>query len=186
MQDVGRYTMTKTSRIILLFFLLIFALKLKSQNIDELSLINLSIDSTYSLKTCFQIIHPPYYKCCDQDTLRGDKLIDCCNQSPVQKEFRVLCARCVNEKEFDTLKLIMVVEDTAQQFEIKSVKKYILSRLGKNSKFYDFVRNFKKTVQSRKYNIDSLHQGKIQFMTKESFDKENRHYRFGKSGSQML
>jgi hypothetical protein len=81
----------------------------------------------------------------------------------------------------------MVVTDTTEQLEItKEQKKYLLNRLGRNSKFYGFVKTFKKTILPRKYDIDSLHQGRIHFITKESFDKENERYIFGRTGSQIF
>jgi hypothetical protein len=183
----SRHTETYISRFILLLCFLAFELKLQSQVVDELSLINISIDSTYELKTCLSIIRPPYYKCCEQDTLHGDKLAKCCDNSSVPKQFSVSCSRCVSEKEFDTLKLIMIVRNTTEQLTItKGQKKYLLSRLGKKSKFYDFLKNYKTFVGSRKYDIDSLHQGKIQFIAEETFKKANRRYTFGKSGTQIL
>jgi hypothetical protein len=186
-RNVACYTMTYIQRFILLLCFLAFELKLQSQVADELSIVNLSIDSTYDINTCLKIIRPPYHKCCEQDTLYGDKLIECCDKSTVSKQFKVYCSRCVDEKEFDTLKLLMVVSGTTEQLEItKDQKKYLLNRLGRNSKFYDFLKNLKKPILAKKYDIGSLHQGRIHFITKETFEKENRWQTFGKSGTQIL
>jgi hypothetical protein len=165
---------------------MIFNLELKSQEIDELSLLNLSIDSTYDLKTCFHIIQPPYYKCCDHDTLSIEKIVECCKQSPVPKQFRVDCFACINQGEFDTLNQLMIVYDTISLFDIAKEKKYLMKCLGKKSKFYPFVKNCRKVIPERKYDIDSLHQGRIRFLTREDFDNENRKYKWGKYGNQML
>ncbi|HEX6431013.1 MAG TPA: hypothetical protein VF008_25160 [Niastella sp.] len=178
--------MTNASRFILFLCLLTSNLALKSQEIDELSLLNLSIDSTYNLNSCFQIIKPPYYKCCDQDTLSIEKLVECCKQSPVPQQFRVDCFRCINQQEFDTMTQLMIVYNTISSFDITKDKKYLMNEIGKKSKFYLFVKNFRKAIPPRKYDIDSLHQGRIRFLTREDFDNENRKYRFGKYGNQML
>lgn len=44
-----------------------------------------------------------YYKCCNQDTLCGDKMIECCQTSSIPKEFRVYCSYCINKQELDSL-----------------------------------------------------------------------------------
>ena len=166
-------------------FILFFS-NAQSQKIDELTIVNESLDSTYDLRTRFHIIEPPYFKCCDNDTLRGAKRKACCDQSGIPEEFRVNYYGCINRETFDTLDQLMIIDDTAFVFDLKDEKKYILERLGKDSKFYDFVKDFKRKVSAKKNNVESIHQGKIRFLSKSTFDIEKRTYSFGRSGKQML
>src|SRR2546428_939441 len=89
--------------------LTVSCLPVKSQADNDTKIYNSLIDSLYELQTCFKIIYPPFYKCCDNDTLYGDDLVKCCENSPVPKQYRIYCPSCANKQEFDTLNVLMVV-----------------------------------------------------------------------------
>ena len=163
-----------------------FSQQLKSQSIDELTIFNSLIDSIYNINTCQKIIYPPYYKCCNQDTLYSDKLIECCEKSAIPKEYRVYCSHCINRQELDSLNLIMVINDSLSPLDLTKSKKYLLTQIAKKSKFYDFIKNIKKPVQSRRYSLDSLKQGNIKFMTTEEFNNSNYAHRYGKTDKQFF
>ncbi len=97
-----------------------------------------------------------------------------------------MCGRCVNEKDFATIPLIMIVEEKQRPFLLEyRVRNYVASHLGKKSRFYSLIRSFRDTLPSRRYIPDSLHQGRIRFVTMKTYKTENRPFRYGKSGNQV-
>ncbi len=163
-----------------------FSQQIKSQSLDELTIFNSLIDSIYDINTCHKIIYPPYYKCCNQDTLHGHKMDECCKTSSIPKKFRVYCSHCMDKQEFDSLHQIMIIDDSLSTLDLRKYKKYLLTRISKKSKFYDFIKNIKKPVRTRGYHLDSLKQGNIKFTTLEEFNKQKYEHRFGKSGKQLF
>ena len=163
-----------------------FSQELKSQSIDELTIFNSLLDSIYDINTCQKIIYPPYYKCCNQDTLYGDKMVACCQTSSISKEYRVYCSYCMNKQEFDSLNQIMVINDSLMTLDIIKSKKYLLTKIPKTSRFYDFIKNIKKPLRTRGFSLDSLRQGNIKFTTLEEFNNSKYEHRFGKTGKQVL
>ncbi len=172
----------------ILIALLIFQTftEVKSQTVSEVAIFNSLLDTLYNINLCVKIIRPPYYKCCNQDTLYGDELVECCKQSSVPQKYRVYCANCLNEQELDSLDLIMLVNNSLSKLRVSDHKSYLLNQIPRDSKFYEFVEKFKETLKPRAYSYDSLRQRKIRFITKETFDIEKRSYRYGKYGKQLF
>lgn len=163
-----------------------FSQQLKSQSIDELTIFNSLLDSIYNINTCQKIIYPPYFKCCNQDTLYGDKIVECCQTSTVAKEYRVYCSHCINKQELDSLNQIMVINDSLSTLDLLKSKKYLLTQISKTSRFYDFIKNIKKPLRTRGFSLDSLKQGNIKFMTIEEFNNSKYEHRFGKTGKDLF
>ena len=166
--------------------LTISCLQGKSQADNEIKIYNSLIDSLYELNTCFKIIYPPFYKCCDSDTLYGDDMIKCCENSSVPKQYRIYCPRCANKQDFDTSNVLMVVTESFSTLDIKQDKKYLLSQVDKNSIYYDFIKSIKKPTPSRQLPADSIKQQNIKFITKKEFDRNGFIHRYGKTGKQIL
>jgi len=166
--------------------LTISCFQVKSQTDNEIKIYNSLIDSLYELKTCFRIIYPPLYKCCDNDTLYGDDLVKCCENSSVPKQYRIYCSNCANKQEFDTSNVLMVVNESFSKLDIQKHKKYLLSQVDKNSAYFDFIKSIRKPTLSRQLSADSLKQQNIKFITKKEFDKKGYVHRFGKYGKQIL
>ena len=160
--------------------------QLKSQTIDELSIFNSVIDSVYDINTCQKIVYPPYYKCCNQDSLYGDKIVECCNSSPVPEEYRVYCSHCINKQELDSLNQIMVINDSLSTMDLMKLRKYLLTQVSKTSRFYDMIINYRKPLGTRAFSLDSLKQGNIKFITIEEFNNSKYEHRFGKTGKQFF
>ena len=178
--------MKTASKIIATIILTTLCLQVKSQIDNEIKIYNSLIDSLYELKTCFKIIYPPFYKCCDNDTLYGDDLVKCCENSVIPKQYRVYCSNCVSKQEFDTLNVLMVVNKSFSTLDIQKDKKYLLSQIDKNSIYFKFIKSIKKPTLSRLLLTDSLKQQNIKFITKIEFDKKGFVHEFGKYGKQIL
>lgn len=169
-----------------LICLITFSQQLKSQTINELTIFNSVIDSIYDINTCQKIIYPPYYKCCNQDTLYGEKVVECCQASSVPKEYRVYCSHCINKQELDSLNQIMIINDSLSTLNLMKSKKYLLTRISKTSRFYDFIKNIRKPLRTRGFALDSLRQGNIKFMTIDEFNNSKHEHRFGKTGKELF
>lgn len=173
-------------KLTVLICMIAFSQQLKSQSTDELAIFNSLMDSVYDINTCQKIIYPPYYKCCNQDTLFGEKIIECCQASSIPKEYRVYCCYCINKAEFDTLNQIMIINDSLSTLDLAKSKKYLLTRISKTSRFYKFIKNIRKPIKTRGFSLDSLQQGNIKFMTMPAFNNSKYEHRYGITGKQMF
>jgi hypothetical protein len=160
--------------------------QVQPQIINEIKIYNSLIDSLYGLQTCFKIINPPFYRCCDVDTLSGKDYIKCCESSSVPKKYRVYCSICVNKQQFDTLNVLMIVSDSLLSLDIRKDKKFLLSRIDKNSAYYDFIKTIKHSIASRKLTADSLRQQNIKFIAAADFDESGFTRDFGKREKQIF
>ncbi len=158
----------------------------KSQADNEIKIYNSLIDSIYEIETCFKIIYPPFYKCCDNDTLYGLEKVKCCEKSNVPKQFQINCYNCADKAQFDTLNVLMVVNESFSSLDIKKDKKYLLTHFDKKSIFYKFIADIKTITKSKKLPADSIRQQNIKFITKAEFDKKDFVHRFGKYENQIL
>jgi hypothetical protein len=104
----------------------------------------------------------------------------------VPKQYRIYCPSCANKEEFDTLNVFMVVTESFSTLDIKQDKKYLLSQVGKNSVYYDFIKSIKRPTLSRPFSADSIKQQNIKFITKKEFDRNGYVHRYGKFGKQIL
>jgi hypothetical protein len=139
---------------------------------SEVQIYNSLMDSLYELQTCLKVIYPPFYKCCDTDTLYGGPLMKCCEKSAVPEQYKVYCANCVNKQQFDTLTVLMIVPESFSTLNILKHKKHLLSRVDKHSVYYNFIKNIHRPLIAGKLPADSLQQQNIKFITQKTFDKK--------------
>jgi len=93
---------------------------------------------------------------------------------------------CVNEQDLDSLNQIMIINDSLSTLDITKSKKYLLTQIPKTSMFYTLIKNIRKPLKARDFNLDSLQQRNIKFMTTEEFDDTKYEHRFGKTGKQLF
>lgn len=121
----------------------------------EMDVINSILIDIYSVGYGEKVVQLPYIACRDFKT---DTIIDNCKSIP--KEYRIYCKNCVNIDEFDTLNLIMYVEDTLIDLDITDNKNYLISKLDENSEFIEFIKSAKK-INKRYFTVDSLFQNQV-------------------------
>src|SRR6185437_2470014 len=93
---------------------------------------------------------------------------------------------CVNKQDLDSLNQIMIINDSLSTLDIMKSKNFLLTQIPKTSVFYTFIKNIRKPLRARGFNLDSLRQWNIKFMTTEEFDNRKYEHRFGKTGKQFL
>ena len=93
---------------------------------------------------------------------------------------------CVNKQDLDSLNQIMIINDSLSTLDIMKSKNFLLTQIPKTSVFYTFIKNIRKPLRARGFNLDSLRQRNIKFMTREEFDNRKYEHRFGKTGKQFL
>lgn len=168
-------------------FALFMCLSSKAQEeADEERILNSLMDSLYQIDLCHKIIKPPYYKCCPTDTFLSTKIIECCKESNIPFKFRVYCFDCVNERDLDSLELIVVVNDSLSRFELTNRKRLVTKEISKKSIFYNFLMNSNINIEAKRLAVDSLKQNNIKFLTAKSFKNEGRPKKYGKSGKQFF
>jgi hypothetical protein len=93
---------------------------------------------------------------------------------------------CINKQDLDSLNPIMIINDSLSTLDIMKSKKYLLTQIPKTSRFFALIKNIRKPLKARGFNLDSLEQWNIKFMTTEEFDNRKYEHRFGKTGKQLF
>ena len=93
---------------------------------------------------------------------------------------------CVNKQDLNSLNQIMIINDSLSTLDIMKSKNYLLTQIPKTSMFYTFIKNIRKPLRARGFNLDSLRQQNIKFMTLEQFDNRKYEHHFGKTGKQWF
>ncbi len=157
----------------------------KSPN-DEVSIYNSLLDSMYTLNTCFKIVYPPYYKCCDIDSLHETEEIECCEQSKIPKEYRVYCGMCFNKADYDSLNVYMITTEELLDIKLtKDEKKYVLNKLERKSPYYQLIKQAD-NLSKIHLAVSKLKQGNIQFITQKDYELKSKSHRYGKWGKEIL
>jgi hypothetical protein len=109
----------------------------------------------------------------------------CCKKSNILPEYKVYCIGCINESELDTLELIMATWNTLSSLNISEYKKYILSFIPDTSIFYKFVKGINKDSTKTEYNIETLKNNKIKFMSFADLKAKYQRFQYGLSGNKF-
>jgi hypothetical protein len=150
------------------------------QGFSEVEIFNSLLDSLYSIEYCHDIIRPPYYKCCDNDSLPLVDFVNCCQSSEIPKEYRKYCKGCLNESDLKSLKQIIIVKDSLSKLDLTEHKKYLLSKIPKESDFYRLIKKSNFSIPTISFNSESLQQDNISFEKKSYYDNLGLTYIMGK------
>ena len=128
---------------------------------DEHEIISSVLDSIYKIDYCHPIAKFPKY-------------IDSLEFKRIKKR------SLISERERDTIKKIITISDSLVSLNIEDHKNYILKSLDTSTSEFNFVKNLKTNLNSKKIKAELIKQNGIKFLTRFSAKKEGIRLHFGK------